>query len=129
MDEALEKVTILNVTAATSGDAAGWPGIKLSDDLFVPTIVQTLVYSVFAAWLDADDPNGFDYHQTEDVLGVHVIAELFHYILQPRFSRQCNLPLHLDACARVLRWVDRDSFLSQFDASAIEYFYEPFLAQ
>lgn len=104
-------------------------GMELEDEFFGSTIVQTLVYAMFAAWLDIDEPARWDWQQTGYQLSIRAIAELFHQITEPAFIRRCNLTPHLDAAARVLRWVDRDQFSAAFDAAAIEYFYEPFLAR
>lgn len=103
--------------------------MELEDSFFAPTIVQTLMYAVFAGWVDSRNLARWNWSETGYELRVQVIAELFHHITQPAFIRKCDLFQHLDAAARALRWVDRDKFVNAFDKSAIEYFYEPFLAQ
>jgi hypothetical protein len=102
-------------------------GMHLENKFFVPTVAQTFVYGLFAAWLDSDDPSRFDWSRAEYSLHPRVMAELFHQIGDPAFVRRCDLTKHLDGAARVLRWVNRPSFEQKFDAFAIEYFYEPFL--
>lgn len=104
-------------------------GMEIEDEFFGPTVVQTLVYAMFAAWLDIDDPARWQWQHTGYQLHTRVVAELFHQITDPAFIRRCNLAHPLDAAARVLRWVDRNQFNTAFDAAAIEYFYEPFLAR
>lgn len=104
-------------------------GMELEEDFFAPTVVQTLVYATFAAWVETDDPATWNWRNTGFELRIPVIAELFHRITDPEFVRRCDLVRHLDATARVLRWVDRTRFVASFDAAAIEYFYEPFLAR
>lgn len=103
--------------------------IDLDDDRLVPTVVQTLVYGAFAAWLRADDPMRYRWMHASYTLNVPVFAEVLHGAMSPRLLRECNLPQHLDAIERVLCWTDRDAFTAQFDGDAIQYFYEPFLAE
>jgi hypothetical protein len=103
--------------------------IELADDLLVPTIVQTLVYGLFAAWLDEPDPTDFDWMDSAYRLEVPVFAEVLHAALRPAVIRRCNLKRHLDAVARVLMWTNREQFVTAFDGGAIEYFYEPFLRE
>lgn len=103
--------------------------IELTPELLVATVVQTLVYGLFAAWLDDPNPSDFDWMESAYRLDVPVFADVLYATLRPALLRQCNLKQHLDAVARVLMWVDRDAFTEQFDGGAIEYFYEPFLAE
>jgi hypothetical protein len=103
--------------------------IELADELLVPTVVQTLVYGLFAAWLDDADPTGFDWMDSAYRLEVPVFAEVLYAALRPALIRRCNLKQHLDAVARVLMWTDRSRFVDRFDGGAIEYFYEPFLRE
>lgn len=103
--------------------------IDLPEPLLVPTVVQTLVYGLFAAWLESDDPGEFDWMETAYGLDVPVFADLLHAALRPALIREAQLTRHLNAVARVLMWVDRPGFSAQFDGDAIQYFYEPFLAE
>ncbi|MCH7839506.1 MAG: hypothetical protein IID38_04645 [Planctomycetes bacterium] len=77
-------------------------GMHLDDEFFVPTVAQTLVYGLFAVWLESPSPRDFDYRDAPAGLHVRVIAELFHQILQPAFVRRCNLTDLLGAVARTL---------------------------
>lgn len=102
--------------------------VELEESFFVPTVVQTLIYGLFAAWLDdTADEADFEWHLSAYRLEVPVFAELLHACLRPSLIRHCDLYSRLDATARVLRWVDRASFVAAFQGGAIEYFYEPFL--
>jgi hypothetical protein len=103
--------------------------IDLPSKLLVPTVVQTLVYGLFAAWLETDDPSHFDWMDSAYRLNVPVFADVLHAALRPALIRQSNLKQHLDAIGRLLVWVDRTEFVHKFDGGAIEYFYEPFLAE
>ncbi len=103
--------------------------MNLDEEMLVPTVVQTLLYGLFAAWLDVNDPQDFEWVGASYTLTMPVYADMVHAILTPAFVRKCNLLPHLSDAARVLSWVDRDAFTTAFDGGAIEYFYEPFLAQ
>lgn len=102
--------------------------IDVQADLLVPTVVQTLVYGLFAAWLESEQPGEFSWMDTAYALEVPVFADVLHAALRPQLVRASGLTHHLDAIARVLAWTDRQAFAAQFDGAAIEYFYEPFLA-
>src|SRR5262249_23529121 len=104
-------------------------GMNLDEDFFVPTIVQTLVYSLFASWLESPNPSSLDRKDVPELIRPPVIGDLFHQITQPAFVKQCDLVPRLEAVARVLRRVNRKKFVVQFEDRAIEYFYEPFLAR
>jgi hypothetical protein len=101
--------------------------IDLEGEHLVPTVVQTLVYGAFAAWLETDDLENFGWMQSSYRLTVPVFAEILHQALRPQLLRQCDLTPHLDNVERVLRWTDREAFTLAFDGAAIQYFYEPFL--
>jgi len=103
--------------------------IELPATLLVPTVVQTLVYGLFAAWLESDEQGKFNWMSTAYRLKVPVFADVLHAALKPHLVRASQLTDHLDAIARVLSWVNRDAFASEFDGDAIQYFYEPFLAE
>ncbi len=103
--------------------------IELEDEHLTPTVVQTLVYGAFAAWLNVDKPQRFDWMQASYRLTVPVFAEILHAALRPTLLRKCDLTPHLKSVERVLRWTDRDRFTKDFDGDAIQYFYEPFLAE
>lgn len=103
--------------------------IDLSGEHLVPTVVQTLVYGVFAAWLETDEPEHFDWMQASYRSTVPVFAEILHEALRPSLLRECDLLPHLKSVESVLHWTNRTAFTQQFDGDAIQYFYEPFLAE
>lgn len=102
--------------------------VDLDESFLVPTVVQTLVYGIFAAWLQEPERTELGWMGASYRLGVPVFAEVLHEAVRPALIRRCNLIDRLDATARVLAWVDREAFIEAFDGGAIEYFYEPFLA-
>lgn len=104
-------------------------GTELDREFFVPTVVQTLTYGMFAAWLTSEEPpNEFDWQSAAYQVEVPLFADVLHASLRPKLIKKCNLLPHLGAIAAVLRRVDRDAFTARLDNGAIEYFYEPFLA-
>lgn len=101
------------------------------EHLFRSTLVQTLFYGVFSAWVThAREGRGpFDWRQAEWNLHVPMVRVLFEQIATPSQLRPLGLVEVLDWTAAALRRVDRDAFFAQFDdAHAVRYFYEPFLA-
>jgi hypothetical protein len=116
---------------------------QTAEDFFRSTLVQTLFYGVFSAWVlwhekHPDPDTRFDLWRDTRRLNVPVISELFD-----QFSSGAVLPLSVE---QVLNWtvdalnrVDRTAFFHEmgYDAAdltrwggskdAIQYFYEPFL--
>ncbi|WP_420638051.1 type ISP restriction/modification enzyme [Candidatus Poriferisocius sp.] len=105
-------------------------GTELDDEFFVPAVVQTLVYGLFAGWVvSEDDPTTFDWQSAAYRVEVPLFADVLHASLSPQLIRRCDLFPRLAAIAGVLRRVDRDRFNEALAVGAIEYFYEPFLAE
>ena len=98
--------------------------------LFRSTLVQTLFYGVFSAWVvhaRAGD-QGFDWRASSWSLHVPVMSLLFQKVATPQALGPLGLVPLLDAAARALERVDRPAFFTAFrDAQAVQYFYEPFL--
>ncbi|MBM4272893.1 MAG: DNA methyltransferase [Deltaproteobacteria bacterium] len=105
------------------------------DHFFRSTLVQTLFYGVFAAWVlwhkknPLPDPRKlFDWRLTPWFLHVPMIRVLYEQVATPTKLGPLGLEEVLDWTAAVLNRVDRPSFFSQFDEGhAVQYFYEPFL--
>ncbi|MBF6560079.1 MAG: N-6 DNA methylase [Candidatus Binataceae bacterium] len=114
-------------------------GIKFEDargdHFFRSTLVQTLFYGMFSAWVlwtrnlpPPDRKARFDWYHAGELLRLPVMVELFHQASNPASLSGLKLPEVLDWTASVLNRVDRDSFFSAFeDHHAVQYFYEPFL--
>jgi hypothetical protein len=105
------------------------------DHFFRSTLVQTLFYGVFSAWVlwCRDQPPGSDarfaWRTAAWSLRVPMIRALFEQIATPLRLGPLGLVEVLDWTAAVLNRVDRASFFAQFDqGQAVQYFYEPFLA-
>ncbi|MCC6625811.1 MAG: N-6 DNA methylase [Chloroflexi bacterium] len=104
------------------------------DRFFRSTLVQTLFYGIFAAWVlwhrqtPRGDDERFTWHETGFLLHVPVIAALFTQLAQPNRLRPLGLVEVLDWTQAALNRVDRAAFFARFDeAHAVQYFYEPFL--
>ena len=105
------------------------------DHFFRSTLVQTLFYGVFAAWVLWHKKNPipapkklFDWRLTPFYLRVPMIRVLYEQVAAPSKLGPLGLEEVLDWTTTVLNRVDRPAFFSQFDEGhAVQYFYEPFL--
>ena len=100
---------------------------------FHSTLVQTLFYGVFSAWIlwarQSPPPvGGFDWRSAVWHLRAPVLAALFQQLSQPGRLQPLGLVEVLDWTAAALDRVDRGTFFSRFnEGEAVPYFYEPFL--
>ena len=113
---------------------------------FRSTLVQTLFYGVFSAWVlwarsgssnGAPDvppgnagvpPASFNWRETIWYLRAPILQALFQQISAPNRLQPLGLVEVLDWTAAALDRVDRAAFFTRFDAGdAVPYFYEPFL--
>ncbi|HSO45587.1 MAG TPA: N-6 DNA methylase, partial [Rhodoferax sp.] len=103
---------------------------------FRSTLVQTLFYGVFSAWVlrrENAEPGQtlgpFDWKSAAHSLNVPMIAALFGQLSQPAKLKALNLTEVLDWAADALNRVDQAVFFKTFESTrSIQYFYEPFLA-
>ncbi len=112
-------------------------GIEFKDEkgehFFRSTLVQTLFYGIFAAWVlwhneQPERTNAFDWRVSTFYLHVPVLQTLFHEISNPVKLRDLGLMEILDWAGAALNRVDKGNFFSRFDqGKAVQYFYEPFL--
>jgi hypothetical protein len=112
-------------------------GMKFTDQrgehFFHSTLVQTLFYGVFSAWVrwHKDNPGPqakFDWRTAEWLLHVPFIKTLYEEVAKPSQLGPLGLVEVLNWTAGVLNRVDRAEFFSRFeDEHAVQYFYEPFL--
>jgi hypothetical protein len=103
---------------------------KDGEHLFRSTLVQTLFYGLFSAWVAhvRENSGRFDWRAAQWSLHVPVAQFLFGQIASPNALRGLDLVSLLDAAQDTLERVDRAAFFRDFeDAHAIQYFYEPFL--
>ena len=112
-------------------------GVRFEGDrgaaFFRSTLVQTLFYGVFSAWVlwaRQPPPPGasFNWHEAGWYLRVPVLRQLFQQLSDPGRLRPLGLVEVLDWAAAALDRVDRAAFLDRFsEGEAVPYFYEPFL--
>ena len=112
-------------------------GVRFEGDrgaaFFRSTLVQTLFYGVFSAWVlwarQSPPPTGsFDWRTSVWHLRAPVLRSLFQQLSSPAQLQPLGLVELLDWAAAALDRVDRATFFDRFDAGeAVPYFYEPFL--
>ena len=112
-------------------------GMKFTDEkgehFFRSTLVQTLFYGVFSAWVrwHKDNPGPkakFEWRTAEWSLHVPFVRTLYEEVAKPSRLGPLGLVETLDWAAGVLNRVDRGEFFKSFeDEHAVQYFYEPFL--
>ena len=112
-------------------------GVKFEGDrgaaFFRSTLVQTLFYGVFSAWVlwsrQTPPPTGaFNWHDSVFLLRAPVLRALFQQISDPGKLQPLGLVEVLDWTAAALNRVERDAFFTKFrEGEAVPYFYEPFL--
>lgn len=132
--EAARAAPSLKAVRSALEDALGvrFEGDK-GDRFFRSTLVQTLFYGVFSAWVlwarQVPAPTGrFDWRTAVWHLRVPVLRELFQQLSDPGRLQPLGLVEVLDWTAAALDRVDRASFFVRFsEGEAVPYFYEPFL--
>ena len=100
---------------------------------FRSTLVQTLFYGVFSAWVlwarRMPPPTGsFNWHEAVWHLRAPVLRVLFQQLSDPGRLQPLGLVEVLDWTAAALDRVDQTAFFNRFnEGEAVPYFYEPFL--
>ena len=113
-------------------------GIKFQgergDHFFRSTLVQTLFYGLFSAWVIWSrqrlplSRSGFDWKMAQWSLQVPVIRALFEQVASPARLKPLGLVEPLNWAGEMLNRVDIEAFSSRFEEEqAVQYFYEPFL--
>ena len=112
-------------------------GVKFEGErgaaFFRSTLVQTLFYGVFSAWVlwarQNPAPAGpFDWRTSVWHLRAPIMQALFQQVTSPGQLQSLDLVEVLDWTAAALDRVDRESFFAKFnEGEAVPYFYEPFL--
>ena len=113
------------------------------DRFFRSTLIQTLFYGVFSAWVlwsrEEQKKNGplfeghyspqrFRWREASWHLRAPVLRALFRQLSDPGGLQSLGLVEVLDWTSAALDRVDRTTFFSRFDeGEAVQYFYEPFL--
>ncbi len=133
VEEAGDKPSLATVRTALE-DALGirFEG-KKGARFFHSTLVQTLFYGIFSAWVlwarqPPSDDAAFRWREAVWYLRAPVIRALFQQLSDPGRLQPLNLVELLDWTAAALDRVDRPAFFSRFNEDeAVQYFYEPFL--
>jgi hypothetical protein len=113
-------------------------GLRFEGDkgehFFRSTLVQTIFYGLFSAWVlwakkrAAASHDHFDWRTAVWHLQVPVMQALFGQIVTPSHIGPLELEDTLDWASSTLNRVDWASFFSAFEeGKAVQYFYEPFL--
>jgi hypothetical protein len=105
------------------------------EDFFRSSLVQTLFYGVFSAWVlwskrpSTKPKDKFNWHEAAWSLHVPMIKTLFEHLATPSKLQALGLEEVLNWTETALNRVERDVFFSNFEEMhAVQYFYEPFLA-
>lgn len=104
------------------------------EHFFRSTLVQTLFYGVFSAWVlwSVQRPHTsserFDWRISMYIMNVPMIRDLFEQLAIPSRVEGLGLIKTLDRASETLNRVNRQIFFENFDEDgAVQYFYEPFL--
>lgn len=103
------------------------------DHFFRSTLVQTLFYGIFSAWVlwHKEQPtrqDRFNWQMAAWYLHVPMLKALFEQVATPTKLGPLGLVEVLDWTGTALNRVDRASFFTRFEEEyAVQYFYEPFL--
>ena len=105
---------------------------KKGDQFFKSTLIQTLFYGVFSAWVlwhkQGARRGYFDWQTAAWSLHVPMVRALFEKVATPTNLGRLDLVEVLDWTGEALNRVDRESFFAKFDeGQSVQYFYEPFL--
>lgn len=128
--KALEEALGLKFESETASDKEN----KKGRHFFRSTLVQTLFYGLFSAWvLWSREPgrrkgDHFEWKTAVWSLQVPMIRALFERLVTPGNVRSLGLEDLLKLTGEVLNRVDTDAFFQTFEEdTAVQYFYEPFL--
>jgi Type ISP C-terminal specificity domain/N-6 DNA Methylase len=114
------------------------------EEFFRSSLVQTVYYGLFAGWIlwsKSRSTQEFRWRDLATHLRIPFLGELFHEIQHPRRIAELGLVSHLDIATETLSRVHSETFFERLTlpslgvaqvvnhsvATAIVYFYEPFL--
>lgn len=104
------------------------------EHFFRSTLVQTLFYGVFSAWVlwskrtPYDSEEKFDWRLAAYTLNVPLIRALFEQLTLRSTMEALGLRELMDRTRELLSRVEREAFFEDFaEDGAVQYFYEPFL--
>lgn len=105
------------------------------EHFFRATLIQTLFYGVFSAWVlwakslgSAKGRSTFNWHEAAWRLHVPMISTLFEQVATPKKLKPLGIDEVLDWVGTALNRIVREEFFRHFEErQAVQYFYEPFL--
>ncbi|GHO94787.1 DNA methyltransferase [Reticulibacter mediterranei] len=105
------------------------------DHFFRSTLIQTLFYGVFSAWVlwnkteEGNRPGAyFDWRVSGWLLHVPMVSSLFSQVVNRNQLAPLGLVEVMNWTGNALNRIDREAFFASFDEGhAVQYFYEPFL--
>ncbi|HLY22031.1 MAG TPA: type ISP restriction/modification enzyme [bacterium] len=111
------------------------------EEFFRSSLIQTAFYGLFAGWAlwsQGKRTTPFKWEDLADYLKIPFLGSLFHEFRHPSRIKELRLAKHLDIATETLARVDHELFFKRFRlptlkheeqpaATAITYFYEPFL--
>lgn len=104
---------------------------KKGERFFKSTLIQTLFYGIFSAWVlwqKQNSKGNFNWKESAWYLHVPMIRALFEKVATPTHLGKLDLVEVLNWTGEALNRVDREAFFSKFEeGQAVQYFYEPFL--
>jgi hypothetical protein len=106
---------------------------KQGEHFFKSTLIQTLFYGIFSAWVlwnQATPRDGelFHWKQAAWYLNVPMVNILFEKIAVPSTLRRLGIEEIMEWTDEALARVDRTQFFARFEKDkAVQFFYEPFL--
>ena len=124
--KALEQALAINFHGTAKDPQQG-------ERFFRSTLVQTLFYAVFSAWVlwHRKGPKAsevFRWEATASILYIPILRKLFRELADRKRLDDSTLAEVMDWTSGLLNRVDRSAFFAQFnDAEAVQCFYEPFL--
>lgn len=105
------------------------------EHFFRSTLVQTLFYGVFSAWVlwSKRTPFGleerFNWRLAVHTLNVPLIRSLFEQLTLKATMKALGMQEIMERTGELLNRVEREAFFEDFaEDGAVQYFYEPFLA-
>lgn len=103
---------------------------------FRSTLIQALFYGAFSAWVlwsagsEAARGDRFEWKSAAWFTNVPVVGALFEHVAKASTLRPLRIDEVLDWAGDALNRVNRDEFFGRFSSDdAVQYFYEPFLAE
>ena len=101
------------------------------DHFFRSTLVQTIFYGIFSAWMETEPDKNFDWKSAGFALKNPVMRELFSEIAKPTIIGKMEIEEQLNnATAGLNRVENKAKIFGDMGGAfeAIQHFYEPFLA-